>query len=349
MKIKVPYESTVQLHEIWSRIEQSKYPLFITHERADGDALGCLMALARDRKLAGIKSKCLLAGPLSKSLQDLAGDTELSFVEQSGLPNDSEHDLIVICDTGSWAQLEPYRKLLEANIDIIVGLDHHSAGDDIAKCRFVSSSLASCCQLVKKMLQDACREIDGNPFGIGEALLLGIGTDTGWFRHSNSDAAVFDSVSELLKLGVDRDRIYRLTENSKRPTSLLITAKALQSIEYINDNKGTIMKLHSSDFSQTRAGRTDLNGLVNMPLEVRGVGLSVLVVAQQEGGSKASFRSSPPDMPDYEWFDVRTLSGEFGGGGHIHAAGARFNSSVDEAAEKIKFAVSEGIGLMKSN
>ena len=343
------YASTVKLCEIWSRIEKAKAPIFITHERADGDALGCLLALARDRESVSIKGTCLLAGPLSKSLQEIAGNTPLSFVEEKGLPQQSDHDLIVICDTGSWSQLAPYRSFLENNGDLIVGLDHHAAGDNVAKSRVVESSLASCCQLVKAMLEKAGRPIGGEPFGVGEALLLGIGTDTGWFRHSNSDAAVFKTVSELLDLGVDRDRLYRLTENSKRPSSLGIIAKALGKVEYLNENKAAMMCLESSDFSETGAGRTDLNGLVNYPLEVKGVGLSVLVIAQKEGGCKASFRSNPPDMPGDSWFDVRTLSGLFGGGGHVHAAGARFNTSVDKAAEKIRLAICDGVGVVDSN
>jgi oligoribonuclease NrnB/cAMP/cGMP phosphodiesterase (DHH superfamily) len=52
-----------------------------------------------------------------------------------------------------------------------------------------------------------------------------------------------------------------------------------------------------------------------------------ILIAQEKPGDvvKLSFRSkpAPPGAPASQFIDVNVLASKFGGGGHIHAAGAK--------------------------
>ena len=66
---------------------------------------------------------------------------------------------------------------------------------------------------------------------------------------------------------------------------------------------------------------------------IEGVQASVLLTDSNPGITKMSFRSKPALPSDTSsLIDVNKLAGVFGGGGHIHAAGAR----VKEPLEAVK-------------
>ena len=162
-------------------------------------------------------------------------------------------------------------------------------------------------------------------------MFVGLATDTGWFRFSNADARCFADASKLLQHDLNRYDIYRSLEETARPARMTLLQRMLASLEII-DNVA-IMSLRSNDFGETGGDSTDLVGLVNMPMVIEGVQASILMTDSNPGITKMSFRSKPamPNEPS-TLIDVNKLAGNFGGGGHVHAAGAR----VKEPLEVVK-------------
>ena len=82
----------------------------------------------------------------------------------------------------------------------------------------------------------------------------------------------------------------------------------------------------------------DLTGLVNTPMTVAAVRVSILFAQNAPGVTKVSFRSkpAPPGRNPRDFMDVNELAAKFGGGGHIHAAGARINSDLDQAKAMVR-------------
>jgi nanoRNase/pAp phosphatase (c-di-AMP/oligoRNAs hydrolase) len=56
---------------------------------------------------------------------------------------------------------------------------------------------------------------------------------------------------------------------------------------------------------------------------------------------KLSFRSKPADDSG-TFIDVNELGSRFGGGGHIHAAGAKQQGTLDEVIARVRAAVGGG-------
>jgi phosphoesterase RecJ-like protein len=329
------YVTNTTYEEVASTLREASRVALTTHQKPDGDAMGSVLALSR--ALNG-RADIILIGPLEKSLAGTAYDTPYTC-EDTPQPGD-DYDVIVVADTGAWSQVEPLKAWLGRHHERIIGLDHHARGDDIAARRIVDTSAASTTQMLLPLMKALGVVIDGERGGIGEALFVGLATDTGWFRHANADAAAFDAASRLLDVGVDRSRLYQELEETHKPSRLGLAGRALASVEYLHDGSVAIMSLEPDDFAQTGGSLEDLTNLVNVPMCVGTVQVSILLTQTQPGLTKLSFRSKPWRSsgadPLETLRDVNTLAHRFGGGGHVHAAGARIAQDIEAARSDLR-------------
>lgn len=339
MKSTMDYVTTVTHAELVARLRAAKRPFITTHFKPDGDAIGSVLALARALRSLGSTVDAVLAGPVDRSIRGLALDGEIRFVDHGLATPAADCDLAVVLDTGAWSQLEHCRDWLKEHASIVVGVDHHAGGDLVASMRIVDRNCASCTQVLVAVIDEL-----GVPFGpsarvarntIAEAIFVGLATDTGWFRFSGADDRVFQLGARLLTCGVDKDGIYRMIEQGDAPGRPLLTGRALNSLTYACGGRVTIMRLMRADFAETGTGVNDLAGLVNEPMSVREVDMSVLLVESDPKLVKVSFRSKPAAVPNGPFIDVNHLAANFDGGGHVHAAGARIEASMDDAARMV--------------
>lgn len=326
------YESNASMSEMADLIRKAQRILVTCHAKPDGDALGSVLALVRALTSMGKEADAWLMGPIESSLRSLAEDTPLHVVED-GQPDDS-YDLAIVTDTGAWVQLEPLAPWLKKHHDCIIGFDHHAAGDEVAIKRIVDTSKASVTQLLVELMDELEIKLVGERGGVAEALFVGLATDTGWFKFQNADADAFRVAARLLETGVDKSRLYQVIEETAAPSRLALEARSLSSMEYFKDGTIVIMMLKEEDFQATGGSLNDLTGLVNTPLQIGAVRLSILLVQVDPGVTKISFRSKPA-TDNRSAIDVNVLANNFGGGGHPHAAGARLNLNIEKAKAEI--------------
>jgi len=325
------YSSNASVEQIAGRIEAARRILLTTHIKPDGDGLGAALAIARALQSRGRCADIFLMGPVEPRLRDIIADTPIHLVEDQ--PPGDEYDLVVVLDTGSWSQLGPLAGWLRPRREIIVGIDHHAKGDDLAAMRLVDPQAASTTQLLVPLLEAMGCEITPGVGGVAEALFVGLATDTGWFRFSSADGPALRLAARLLELGVDKTRLYQIIEERFRPQRLALQARALASMQYVRNGAVAIMSLGREDFQATGGDVEDIPELVNTPMSVKAVRVSVLLVETERHQTKMSFRSKPQVMgADHDVdVDMNVLAQRFGGGGHSHAAGARVTMGIDEA------------------
>ena len=110
--------------------------------------------------------------------------------------------------------------------------------------------------------------------------------------------------------------------------------RMLASIEYVGSV--AIMILRSTDFQETNGSSTDIVGLVNTPMVLENIQAAVLLTDSDPSVTKMSFRSKPSILGDSKTLiNVNTLAGHFKGGGHVHAAGARIFSPLEEVKARL--------------
>jgi len=334
------YVSTATTSDVASRLREAQDVVLTTHAKPDGDALGSVLAIGRALRSLDRRSAIYLHGPTPPNLMALIGADDVVHVDAA--PPEREPDLIVVTDTGARSQLEPFSEWIEARRERAIILDHHVNGDDLATMRIVDPESASATELITRVIDEMGVEVTGGPFGIAEALLLGLATDTGWFKFDNADAAAFRVAARLLEAGADKSRLYAIVEENDRPERLAMTARAIASTRYVADGRAAVMSLERSDFQDAGGVVEDLTGIVNEPLRVGSVQVSVLLSEPEPGVTKASFRSKPAITNGgvvRKSVDVNAIARRFDGGGHVHAAGARLPKPLDEAREDIILAL----------
>lgn len=346
------YESNVTLDGLAEAIRQAERLVLTTHAKPDGDALGSVVALGRALEHAGKTVERWIMPPIPANLQMLSDGVDIRLrgaphgnsygPATSGRDDAADHwptepDLAIVLDTGAWSQLEPLRPWLERRREKIAVIDHHLRGDDVGARLYVDAGAAATCELVAGLIDRL-----GAPFdeAVCEALYVGIASDTGWFRFSNTRAFTHKLAARLMEAGVDHARIYRQLEQTERPQKLKLLTRALDSLQLVAGGRGAVMRLRTTDFEETGALQEETERLVDVPQIVGDVQVVALMTETPEGQVRISFRSKPGS----DAVDVNHLAQLFDGGGHARAAGARTDEPLEQVQRELVAAIEQICG-----
>ena len=313
-------------------LDRAKNVLITSHARVDGDACGSMAAIS-DKLLAdGKKVKSLLLSSLPKWYEFIFDEIPSVVgkdISEEQLKNEliPKADLIVIVDTNSHNQLPGFAKYLEDSAKPILVIDHHVTSDRLGDVELVDITAAAAGLVVFDLFKYAGWKITGK---IAESLFVAIATDTGWLRFPNTDSRVHRCLAELIEAGASPTEIHKdIYENFTYPRFKLMTAM-LNTLQLHLDGRYASQYLLKSDFDATGASYTDTENLIDECQRINTVEAVSFFVELPDGRFKCSLRSRG-------LVDVRAISQEFGGGGHIMASGAHLDGNL-ENAQRIIFA-----------
>ncbi len=317
--------------------DEVKRVLLTGHAKPDGDALGAVIALGRALEVRGKRVERRLLPPLPRNLKFLADRVDLTLHEGAAARRIEEPDAIVVLDTCAWSQLEGLSDWLKPRHDKTIVVDHHLHGDDVGHMKHVDAAAAAVCEPVAHLIDALGVEYDAL---IGEALYLGIASDTGWFRFSNTRPQTHELAARLQRGGVNHARIYMFSEQADRPEKLGLLARALASMKLIADGQAALMTLRRVDFEETGARDDETERFVDIPQIAESIRVVGLIV-EQNGRSRVSLRSKPEGACA---IDVNALASTLGGGGHARAAGAKTDRTVDEVVDHLTQQIERACG-----
>lgn len=345
------WTTNATLAEIAAWLRGARRVVVLTHLKPDGDAVGSTVAVCRAiNRIRPGGAAAWYCGPMPVWFASLAGDAPAFVLDGSTVPppgQESEPDAIVILDTGSWSQLEGVTTYLKPRRDRVAVIDHHVQGDaDMSARRYIETSAAA----VAEPAAELCRLILGLgsiaelPREVAEPLFVGIATDTGWFKHSNVTPPVLRHAADLLAAGANHSEMYRLIEQQDRPARVRLLARSLSSLELHAENRIAVMSLTRADMADAGGEPGDAGGFADSAQCIGTVRVVAMFTESEVGPSsrpitKLSLRAkNTPDAPD-----VNKVAKQFGGGGHVRAAGARINLSLAEAKKQVVAALSKAI------
>jgi len=316
------------MREIMQRLSAAARLLVVTHARPDGDGLGSMSALSSAARAVGKEVATLVPGEVPARYGFLLSSDHPAGAERFAELADWA-DAVVIVDTCAFAQLDGLDAQLAAARDKIVVIDHHATADDIGAARWVDASAAAAGVMVGELL-----EALGWPVGraTAEALLTAMTTDTGWFRFSNTDGRCLRAAARLFEAGIEGDKLYRRLFQADRRERMLLLGRALSSMELRADGRIATMKIRAGDFAQTGARQDETENLVNEPMRMGCVEVSMLLV---ENGDAQAERCVRVSLRSRGKVDVAAVARSFGGGGHVQAAGLRIDEDIDALAARL--------------
>jgi len=308
--------------------------LVTTHVSPDGDALGCCAAAVLALRQKSIDSQVLLLSHLPRKYEFIFTEHSIPFVDaEKGLPADfSLHsfDCLLVLDTGTWSQLPTLRPPVENWSAPKLIIDHHLTQETWGDVRLVDPTAAATGEIVHDLL---VRWGIGIDHAIAEALYLAIITDTGWFQFSNTRPQTLRRAAALMEVGVDTDKMHKALYQNEHAARVRLQTRAMQSLDLQAQDRLAVMTLTTGDFAASGASLPDTENLINLPLQIASVEVSILVTENLHGGpTRISLRSKGA-------VDVSKLAEQFGGGGHARAAGMKIEAPLAEARARVIQAV----------
>ena len=303
----------ITLNTAAQRLLDADNILILSHRSPDGDTLGCASALLRGLCSLGKNVRFLCSDPVPPKFQFLfEGIEEQNFVPEFIVSVDVADDQLL------GKNLEEYRE----KVDLC--LDHHGTNNDFAKERYVESKAAAACEVLFLLLKEMQVTISPK---IADCLFTGLSTDTGCFRYSNVTPRTHRMAAELIELGAHAADINREIFDTKSRTRLEVEKYVMGAMTFYFDGKCAMLYMPGSLVEDLSVKEEDLDGVASMPRQIEGVLAGVTIREKEDGILKVSLRTNPP-------LNAAEICGEFGGGGHVAAAGCSFTGkSFDEVKE----------------
>ena len=329
------------MQEMIDALSACRRVLLTTHARPDADALGTTAAMAMGLAKQGVAAECLILSVLPRKyafLYDESGVTHHNLTrgaDPAALLEDK--DALLVCDTGTWSQLEGLRPAVEAFGGRKLVLDHHKTQEHWADLKLVDTTAGAAAEVAQMLLQRWGVPLD-KP--LAEVLYAAMATDTGWFAFSNTTPRTMRLAADCMAAGADVDRLYQRLYQSETERRMRLHARGYASLQLLAGGRVAVTSVSKKDFEETGAGMPATEDLINWPMAIGSVRASIFLCEDPDapGGlpTKISLRSKGD-------LDVSVLAQSLGGGGHARAAGARVDLPMSEAREKVIAAVTASL------
>ena len=299
------------IDKVINKLTQFDKVLLMIHENPDGDTLGSAVVMYQILKKMGKNPAMVCKDPVPKPFLFLP---EMDKIKPDILFGD--YEIIVVIDCGDLRRTGFAERLKEfaRNKKVLINIDHHAKNDlhKIANINFVDYKASSTAEIVWNIVERLDIEIDKN---ISTALLTGLYTDTGGFKHSNTTPKTLKIAADLLHYG---GRIKLITQNvslNKSVSAMRLWGLALSRLHRHNKFKISSTVITQKDLRNCGASDDDIAGVVNLINTVPDSKAAILFYETMDGKIRASIRTED------ELVDVSHLAAIFGGGGHKKASG----------------------------
>jgi len=321
---------TEQLQGLKELLQEGKHILITTHQNPDGDAMGSSLALKHFLSALGHNVNIITPNDYPDYLAWMPGVEEV-FIHMGTKERSKKHaekaDLIFCLDFNDVKRLNELGNYVSAAKADKILIDHHPGPSDFAKFIYHDTEASSTAELI----YDFILKMGGKEaitLDIATCLYTGIMTDTGNFQYPSTTSKTLRVVAELIDAGVLNFKVYdqvynHYSENRIRFFGHCITHRLRVFPEY----GAAVIYITKEDQELFSIKRGDTEGLVNFPMQIKGIKLSALIV-DRDDIVKLSLRSKGE-------FDVNKLARKyFNGGGHMNAAGGSSNDPIDKTVEK---------------
>lgn len=300
--------------------EHNKFAV-LSHVRPDGDALGSTLALALSLKGLGKEVRAWNEEGMLEKYNFLA-QAEL-LTQPPSEPED--FDVVVALDTAVQNRLGTTTSAVR-HAKLWINIDHHPSNPRYGDLVYIDPTAPATGQILFEFLTNQNFPITPE---IAENLYAAISTDTGSFQYPNTTARTFEIAAELVRCGVEVGRISQLLYENFPRRRIELLRELLGTMQFGCDGKLAWFSLSQAAALALGVIPEDNEGLIDHLRATRGVIAAIFFEELPDGKVRVSMRSKN------EAVDVCAICTQFGGGGHVLAAGARVCGTLPEVEKKI--------------
>jgi phosphoesterase RecJ-like protein len=290
-------------HLIHQKIIQSARIVITSHLRPDGDSVCTGLALAKMGEALGKKVSLINQDRTPFPFSQMP---EAARIKIGQIPA-GRFDLVILLECASVARsgqenLERYFK---------INIDHHYSNDSYADINWVDPTASAVGEMVFLL-----SEKTGLPLTpeIADHLYCAIVSDTGSFQFSNTTARALEVCHKLVRLGANPIRTTEFLFNTNPPEKIKLLGYVLSTLKM--NKKGTIatITMFKKFLRAFHLREIDTEDITTLARSIKGVEMVLFFKEMAKETFRISLRSKG-------LANAAAIAEQFGGGGHIHAAG----------------------------
>jgi len=303
------------------KLRTSERVLLTSHRRPDGDGTGSMAGLASMLRAQGKEAVIYSVDPIARRYKWLP----LVNTTVHTMSFDERFDCTVVVDCADISLLGDTLPPPEV-CGTLITLDHHASGHPFGDIAVWDPAAAAVSVLVHRIAMS-----EGWPVTPEAAVPLYVSliSDTGGFRHANTNAEALRVGSDLIRAGVVPSTIAASLEERPSPGKLRLLGSVLSTLELHCAGRAGVLSVTTEMVEGARASWEDIEGMVNWARNVDGVQIGVLLTTAKGGGVRVSMRSRS------ERIDVGKVCMTLGGGGHPGAGGCHLAGELVGTKEKV--------------
>ena len=296
--------------------------IILTHASPDGDTLGSAYALYYALNEIS-KTACVLCPDVIPQKYDyFARKTDHIFRENA---------TVIAVDVATENLLGSLKDEFGGKVNLCI--DHHISNTKYAENLYLDADASATAECMYELIE--LMDVNINDV-TAKALYTGLATDTGCFKYANVTAKTHTIAAELYNYNIDAAEINRLMFDTKSKKLIELEKMVLDTAEYHFDDKCFLLSVTADMQAKTGCSGTELEGIAVISRSVEGVRVGITIKQTDDAEFKVSLRTYPP-------LDASAICKELGGGGHVAAAGATVNGSLEEVKEKVLNAVGKAL------
>ncbi|MBQ9009464.1 MAG: DHH family phosphoesterase [Clostridia bacterium] len=315
----------IENRELWiQKFKEGQSYLIISHVNPDGDTIGSALGLRLALLALGKEVSVVCDGEIPRFVSYLEGADAYLRPDQVT----AAYDTAIAVDMSAPEMMGQSGPLFEA-AQVRLVIDHHPTNAGFGDVDWIRRGEAACCQLVYDAILDL-----GIPLSteMADCILLGLSTDTGHFQYKGTTVTTMRTATALVEAGADISWMSRQVYRTATMERVLITKKVYEKMHFACNHQIGMVEITEEDRKMTGCVKSDMEGLVNLVLDIEGVRFAFLA-REVEDEIRFSLRSKYPDT-------INDVALRFGGGGHAQAAGCFLRGvTLSEATEQVRRAI----------
>jgi bifunctional oligoribonuclease and PAP phosphatase NrnA len=310
------------LQQAAAQIRKANSIVLACHVRPDADALGSLLGLALGLNHLGKRVEAISADGVPETYRFLPEWRRIST--QAVKPA----DLGIGLDSDGAHRMGSARDAV-LGAPVVIDIDHHTGPEPFGDVQVVDRTAAATGELIYQLLLELEVPITQE---IATCLLAAILTDTGSFRFTNVTSETLEIAAALVAAGAHPAPIHEAVYGRRSFAESLLLGRLLSGLQRSGDGKVVWACLSQPDFQALGLATSDTEGFVDQVRMVQDSEVAIFFREERSGEIRVSLRSRGN-------VNVARVSEQFGGGGHVPAAGCSLFVPMAEAVNAVLRAV----------
>ena len=311
--------------EILDLIKNNDKFVITSHVNPDGDSIGSEIALYKYLLKQGKNARIISYSQTPDNYFFLDKNRNIEkFDESKHKITIEEADVIFILDTNEYSRLRTMEPYIRKSPAKKVCIDHHLGKSNGFDYSVIDTESPATGEILYKLFTvNKKQKLESD---IAIPLYAAIMTDTGSFRFPRTDSETHRIIAELVESGADPVGIFSEVYDKAKIGRLKLLSRFLNNIVLLYDDRAAYSNVYLKDLEETGTNVFDTEGFSHYIMSMASVQIGI-IFTESPRGVKISFRSKGEIY-------ANELAKEFGGGGHMNAAGAWVNKGDMEKLAK---------------